>query len=322
MRGLRLLKYVGRRLLMVVPVTLLVTIVVFLLASLVPGGVVAVVLAGHPTDTATVEALRLKYHLNDPIYAQYFAWLVNVLQGDLGRSVLTSQPVSYAISTRLPLTLALNVGGLLLALLVGVPLGILAGTRQGRTQDRLAVGFAVFGSSAPHFIVALVILYIFAALLGWFPLYGTGSDDILDKAWHMVLPVIALAIGPLALITKITRAAVLDLVDQDHVAFARARGIPELRIMVIYVLRNALIPVVTAAGLLLIGLLTGTVFVEWVFGLPGLGGLLVSSVKGSDIPMIQGLVLVLAIWVVIANLLIDTLYVLIDPRVAFERVGR
>ncbi len=321
MRGRALLFYVGRRLLLLVPVALLVTIVVFLLASLIPGGVVAVVLAGHPTDTATVEALRNKYHLNDPIHIQYLAWLENVLHGDLGRSILTSQPVSYAIMSRLPLTVMLNAGGLLLALLVGVPLGILAATRQGRGPDRAVVGVTIFGSSAPHFIVALVILYVFAVQLGWFPLFGVGSDDIGDRLWHMVLPIVALAVGPLAFITKITRASVLDLIERDHIAFARARGISEVRILVVYMLRNALIPVVTAAGLLLIGLLTGTVFVETVFGLPGLGGLLVSSVKGSDIPVIQGLVLVLATWVVIANVLIDVLYVLIDPRVGFERAA-
>jgi peptide/nickel transport system permease protein len=310
-RGKALVYYFGRRLLMLVPVTLLVTVAVFLLASLVPGGVVAVVLAGHPTDTATVEALRLKYHLNDPIYVQYLAWLGNVLHGDLGRSILTSQPVSYAITTRLPLTLELNLGGLLLALVVGVPLGILAATKQGRARDRGVVGLAVFGSSAPHFIVALVILYVFAELLGWFPLFGVGTDDPVDRAWHMVLPIVSLAIGPLAFVTKITRASMLDLIEQDHIYFARARGLSEFRIMVVYLLRNALIPVVTAAGLLLVGLLTGTVFVETIFGLPGLGGLLVAAVRGNDIPTIQGL----------ANLFIDALYVLIDPRVAFERSG-
>lgn len=321
MRGRALLFYVGRRLVLLVPVTLLVTIAVFLLASLVPGGVVAVVLAGHPTDTTTVEALRHKYHLDEPIYIQYLAWLVNVLHGDLGRSVLTSQPVSYAILTRLPLTVALNAGGLLLALSVGVPLGILAATKQGQGRDRAVVGVAIFGSSAPHFIVALVILYIFAEVLAWFPLFGIGSEDLGDRLWHMVLPIVSLAIGPLALVTKITRASVLDLIERDHVVFARARGVSELRILVVYVLRNALIPIVTTAGLLLIGLLTGTVFVETIFGLPGLGGLLVSSVKGTDIPVIQGLVLVLAIWVVIANVFIDVLYVLIDPRVGFERAA-
>jgi peptide/nickel transport system permease protein len=319
MRGRALVYYFGRRLLMLVPVTFLVTLAVFLLASLVPGGVVAVVLAGHPTDTATVEALQAKYHLNDPIYVQYLAWLGNVIHGDLGRSILTSQPVSYAIMTRLPLTVELNLGGLLLALIVGIPLGILAATRQGRARDRGVVGIAVLGSSTPHFILALVILYVFAELLGWFPLFGVGTDYPPDRLWHMVLPIVSLAIGPLAFVTKITRASMLDIIDRDHIAFARARGVSELRIMLVYLLRNALIPVVTAAGLLLIGLLTGTVFVETIFGLPGLGGLLVSSVKGNDIPMIQGLVLVLAIWVVLANLFIDALYVVIDPRVGFER---
>lgn len=321
MRGRALLIYVGRRLLLLVPVTLLVTMAVFSLASLVPGGVVAVILEGHPTNTAVVEALRQKYHLNDPVYIQYLAWLWAVMHGDLGRSILTSQPVSYAIMSRLPLTVSLNAGGLLLALGVGIPLGVLAATRQGRGRDRAAVGLAIFGSSAPHFIVALVILYVFAEKLALFPIFGTGGDGLGDRLWHMVLPVVSLAIGPLALITKITRASVLDLVERDHVLFARARGVSELRILVVYVLRNALIPIVTTAGLLLIGLLTGTVFVETIFGLPGLGGLLVTSVKGTDIPMIQGLVLILAIWVVTANVIVDVVYVLIDPRVGFERAA-
>jgi peptide/nickel transport system permease protein len=177
----------------------------------------------------------------------------------------------------------------------------------------------VFGSSAPSFVVALLFLWIFAQKLGLFPLFGAGDGSIVTRLHHLVLPAIVMAIAPMALVMKITRASMLDQIGQDHIAFARARGLSERRVVLVYGLRNALIPVLTAAGLLFVGLLTGTVFVETVFGLPGLGSLLISAVRTSDIPVIQGIALMIGIWIVVANLLIDLAYALVDPRVDFAR---
>jgi peptide/nickel transport system permease protein len=250
-------------------------------------------------------------------------WLDGVvLHLDLGRSILTSEKVTSAIGERLGITLTLNLVGIALSVLFGLPLGVLAALRRGRPLDRALVGFAIFAGSAPSFVVSIAALYVFGLKLGWFPLFGAGSPALGDRAKHLALPAIVLGLHGTALVARISRASMLDQLGQDYVAFARARGLAPGRIVTAYALRNALIPVLTAAGLLLIGLLTGAVFVEAVFGLPGLGFLLVGAVQGGDIPVIQGLVLVIAVWIVLANILVDVAYAFVDPRVGFERAAR
>lgn len=319
MRGRGLGRYIVRRLVLLVPIVFLITLVVFLLTSMVPGGAVAALTEGRPTSDAQIAALKAKYGLNDPLIVQYWDWLRGVVRGDLGRSFQTSQLVSTSILDRFSLTVWLNLIGLTVALLVGIPLGTWAAMRRGSRADRGVVGLSIFGSSSPSFVVALIFLWLFAQKLGWFPLYGAGDGGWLDRAWHLALPGLVLAVAPMGLIMKITRASMLDQIDQDHVSFARARGLSERRVVIVYGLRNALIPVLTAAGLLFVGLLTGTIFVEAVFGLPGLGSLLIAAVRTSDIPVIQGLTLVVGIWIVIANLLVDIGYAVIDPRVSFDK---
>jgi peptide/nickel transport system permease protein len=319
MRGRGFGRYVGRRLIMLVPIALAITLAVFLLASLIPGGAVAALLNGRPTSDENVANLRAKFGLDKPLVTQYWDWLSGVVRGDLGRSFRTSELVSDSIKARFSLTVMLNSFALILAVMVGVPLGTWAAMRRGRTSDRTVVGVTVFGSSAPSFVVALLFLWAFAQKLGLFPLFGAGDGSLRDRLYHLALPAIVMAIAPMALVMKITRASMLDQIGQDHIAFARARGLSERRVIVVYGLRNALIPVLTAAGLLFVGLLTGTVFVETVFGLPGLGSLLISAVRTSDLPVIQGLALLIGIWIVIANLLIDLAYAMVDPRVDFER---
>ncbi len=310
-----------RRLLMLVPLALGVTVVVFLLASLIPGGPVAALLAGHSTDTATIDALRAKFHLDEPLYMQYGYWLSDLFRGDLGNSIVSGQPVASAIGERIGTTLALNVTGVFLALLFGVGMGVLAATQRGSMLDRGVVGATLLLSGAPPFVLAITGLFVLGFQLGWFPIFGIGSGG-LDTVWHLTLPAIVVAIGPLAFITKITRAAMIDQLEQDYVMFARARGIPFMSVLFGHAFRNALVPVLTAAGLLFVGLLTGTVFVETVFGLPGLGRLLVTSVQFNDFPVTQGIVLIVAAWIVLTNLVVDLLYAVVDPRVDFGRVAR
>jgi peptide/nickel transport system permease protein len=314
--------YLLRRLLMLVPLAFGVTLVVFLLASLIPGGPVAALLAGHSADTATIEAMRDKYHLNQPLYVQYGYWIAGVLRGDLGTSIVSGQPVSAAILDRIGTTLALNVSGVILALGCGVALGVAAAVRRGSGLDRAVVSFTQLLSGAPPFVLAITLLFVFGFKLRWFPLFGIGSGSLIDTVRHLALPAIVVAIAPLAFITKITRAAMIDQLDQDFVTFARARGIPFRQVLWGHAFRNALVPVLTAAGLLFLGLLTGTVFVETVFGLPGLGRLLVTSVQFNDFPVTQGIVLIVAAWIVLINLGIDLLYALVDPRVDFAQVAR
>ncbi|MGO9659069.1 MAG: ABC transporter permease [Acidimicrobiales bacterium] len=309
--------YALRRLGLLVPLVFLITVVVFLLAHLVPGGPVAALLGEHATNTATVNAIKARYHLNESLLSQYGAWAGQVLRGNLGTSIFTSQPVASEIVQRLPTSVALNAAGLVLALAVGVPLGSMAAARRGGLVDRVAVGIGIFLSSMPNFVMAIALLYLLAIRYAVFPLEGLGTNFGSD-VYHLLLPSVVMAIGPLGFVTKITRASMLEQRQADYVAFARARGIPGHRIYAAYVLRNALIPLLTASGLIIASSLTATVFVEDVFGIPGLGGLLVTSVENTDIPVIQGLVLIVATWVVAVNVVVDLCYVSIDPRVSFK----
>lgn len=314
-------RYVLRRLLLAVPLVFLVTLCVFLLIELVPGGPVAAMAGAHALTPLTIHLIKARFHLNDPLYVQYGRWLKHLLHLDLGQSILTTEPVLIAIRERLNITLLLNGTGVGLALIFGIPLGVLAALKRGTKADRAAVTFGMLFGTTPPFIIAIGAIFVFGLKLGWFPIYGDGSSAPVDRIYHLALPALILGVHGMAFIMRITRAAMLESLDKDYIAFARARGIARRRILLVYGVRNALIPVLTALGLLIINLLTASVFVESVFGLPGIGSLLVTSVQNVDVPVIQGLVLIVAIWIVIANILIDVLYVVVDPRVAFGRVA-
>lgn len=314
--------YLLKRLLLLIPLAIAVTFVVFILQSLIPGGPIAAILQGKSASAETVAALEAKFNLDKPLLEQYWIWLSGAVRGDLGISIRTSQSVSAAIGQRLGVTLILNLVGMVLCLLIGIPMGIIAAYRRGSWADRFVVGLNVFWSGAPHFVIAIVALFVFGYLLGWFPIVGMGDGSPLDLARHLVLPCIVMALGPLGFITRLTRASMLENLSEDYVTFAQARGLGFWAVLRRYSLRNSLLPIITGIGLILIGLLTGTVFVETVFGIPGLGGLLVSSVVNVDFPVVQGLVLIIAAWIVFANLIIDITYALVDPRVGFGQVAR
>jgi peptide/nickel transport system permease protein len=312
--------YVARRLLVAVPLILLISFGVFALVNLAPGDPARALLGSRQASPDTLAAIREQYHLDDAFIVQYLIWLGNVLTGDLGRSIQGSQLVTTMISDRLPLTVLLGLYGSLVALGIGIPLGILAAFKHGSEIDRGVVTLGVLGVSAPAFATGIFLLYVFGVILGWFPIFGPG-EGFFGRMWHLTLPAVALGISVLGLVVKITRASMLEELQKDYVAFARARGLDRRRITVSYLLRNALIPVVTAAGLIVVGLLTGAVLVEVTFGLPGLGSLLVTAVTQRDIPVIQGIVLILAIFVVLMHVAIDVLYTLIDPRIRFGRMA-
>ena len=204
--------------------------------------------------------------------------------------------------------------------MLGIPLGVLAALRRGRALDRALVTISVLFMSTPAFALGLFALYFFGFKFGWFPLYGPGSW-VVDRLHHLSLPAIVLGLHGMGFEMRLTRAAMLEQFEQDYIAFARARGLSSFHVTVRYALRNALIPVTTAAGLLLTGLLTGSVLVETVFGLPGLGTLLVSSVINGDFPMIQGLLLFIAAWIILINIVVDVAYAFIDPRLGFGKAG-
>lgn len=311
-------RYILRRLLIMVPLAVIVTVAAFGLTHLAPGGPIAALLEDQPTSPEVIQAIKEKYKLDDPLPVQYWDWLSGVAHGDFGRSILTNELVLKEIGHRYDITLFLNSAGILLAILIGVPLGVLAALRRGRFLDRLLVVVSVLFMSTPAFALALVLLYLLGFKAGWFPLFGPG-EGVVDRAHHLALPAITLGLHGMGFVMRLTRASMIEQFEQDHIAFARARGLSGFRITIAYALRNALIPVVTAAGLLLVGLLTGSVLVETVFGLPGLGTLLVNAVTSGDFPLIQGLLLIIAAWIILVNLLVDILYAYIDPRVGFER---
>lgn len=313
--------YIVRRLAFVVPILLILSICVFALTSLVPGGPTAAYLAGHTTNESTVRAIQAKYHLDESLPNQYWTWLWGVLHLDLGTSIFTGQSIVTEISNRIGLTLILNVASAIASIIIGGALGIVAAFRQGKLADRVAVGLTIFVSNAPAFAVAIAFVYVFAGLLHWFPQFGIGSAP-LEYAYHLVLPVAVMTLGGLGFITKLTRAAILDVLAQDYVLFARCRGLKERKVIATYILRNALIPLLTMVGLIVLGFMSGTIFVETVFALPGLGLLFTTAATNTDVPVIQALVLLSAAWIVVANVLVDVCYALVDPRVTISRGAR
>jgi peptide/nickel transport system permease protein len=287
---------------------------------LAPGDPVRALLGTRPSDPETLATLRERYHLNDPFLMQYGKWLWQVLQGDLGRSINGNRRVSSAILERADVTIVLSLISTTIVLVAGILLGVAAALRRGSRLDRAAVIFGVLGISSPAFVTGIFLLYVFGVVLGWFPTFGPGRG-FLDRLWHLALPAVALALSVMAIVVKITRAAMIEELDKDYVTFARARGISARRITYSYVLRNALIPVVTAAGIIVVGLLANAIYVEVTFALPGLGSLIVDAVQKRDIPLIQGTTLVFACFVVLVNLVVDLIYALIDPRIRFSRVA-
>jgi peptide/nickel transport system permease protein len=310
--------YVARRLGALLVLLVVISFVVFSLLYLAPGSPEQILLGARPSSPETIAAIREEYNLDDPFVVQYGKWGSDALQFDFGRSIRTNEPVVDAIADSFVLTLQLGAFAFVLTIGLGVPLGVLAALRRRTSVDRGIVAVSVVGVSAPAFATGILLLYAFAVRVEWFPVFGEGSG-LVDRLHHLALPAIALALTGMGLVLKLTRTAMIGSLEQDYVTFARARGIPRRRVLTAYALRNALVPVITAAGLLLAYMLAGTVLVEVTFALPGLGTLLVDSVRTLDIPMVQALTLLIATVVVMVNLFADLLYVAVDPRNSFAR---
>jgi peptide/nickel transport system permease protein len=311
-----LLMFVARRLAVLPILLLIISFGVFSLTYIAPGSAEQALLGGRTSSPETLAAIRKEYHLDRPFMSQYATWVEHAVQLDFGQSLRTGQSVRAAISQGLGATLFLGLYGFVIATAVGVPLGVLAAIRKRRFLDRAIVGVSVVGVSAPAFASGILLLYVFAVVLGWFPVFGSGNG-FLDSLYHLALPAVSLALTAMALVVKLTRTAMIDALDQDYVAFARARGVAYGRVLTAYALRNALVPVVTASGLILGYMLTGAVLVEITFALPGMGSLLVESANFKDIPTVQGIAVVVAILIVLVNLLTDILYAVVDPRIRF-----
>lgn len=315
-------RYLVLRTAAAVPLLLVISIFVFVLVHLAPGDAASALTGGRAISAEAMAALRAKYHLDQPMVVQYWLWLADAITGDLGQSVQTRQPVVRAVLDRAGLSLALTGYATAIVVGLGVPIGMAAALRQGSRFDRTVVTLSVFGVSTPAFVSGLFLLYYLGFVLGWFPVFGAGRSGPLDQLWHLTLPAIALALSVMAIVIKITRAAVVEELEKDYVAFARARGVGRRRILLSYLLRNALVPVVTAASVIVVAIMAGAIYVEVTFALPGLGTLLVDAVRQRDIPLIQGATLFFSLFVIVVNVGTDVLYALIDPRIRFGKAGR
>lgn len=306
-----------------VPLLLVISMFVFVLVHLAPGDAASALSGGRAISPEAMEALRAKYHLDQPMAVQYLRWLSDAATGDFGTSIQTRQPVVTAVLDRAPLSLWLTFYATVVVLGAGVPLGLVAALWQGSRMDRSVVTLSVFGVSTPAFVSGLFLLYYLGFVAGMFPVFGAGRDGgFLVRAWHLTLPALALALAVMAIVVKITRAAVIEEMEKDYVIFARARGVVERRIVLSYLLRNALVPVVTAASVIVVATMAGAIYVEITFALPGLGSLLVDAVRQRDIPLIQGATLFFSLFVILVNVVTDILYVLIDPRIQFGKAAR
>lgn len=310
--------FIARRLLLMIPVVIFVGILTFLLIRLIPGDPAAQML-GLDAKPQEIEALRQKMGLDQPIYTQFFIWAARAVRGDLGDSIFLNQPVSVAIVEHLECTVSLALLALTYAVLVSVPIGVIAAVKQNAWQDKLVMAFALFGVSAPSFWLGLVGIFVFAVYLGWFPSQGYEmlKDGMRQWLWFISLPALSLGVQTAALIARMTRSSMLEVLRQDYIRTARAKGLMEKLVVFKHAFKNGLIPVITVVGMTLGQLLGGAVITETVFSLPGIGQLVITAIKNRDYPMVQGVIMFIAMTYVCANLLVDILYGWLDPRIKY-----
>ncbi|MBC7321247.1 ABC transporter permease [bacterium] len=303
--------YIIRRLLLTIPTLIGIITITFLLMYVVPGDPIRI-LMGQRGDPETIAMIRKQMGLDDPLPVQYFRFLGNVLRGDFGRSYATNRPVLSEILTRFPATLKLALASMLVASIIGLSAGIISATRQYYLFDYSSMVIALMGVSAPVFWVGLLLMWIFGYTLGWLPISGYGNISCL------ILPAVTLGIRPAAYIARMTRSSFLEVLRQDYIRTARAKGLPERRVIYIHAMRNTLITVVTILGMELASLLSGAVLTETIFAWPGIGRLSVDAIIKRDHPMVQGTVLFTAIIFIFANLIVDISYAFLDPRIRYE----
>ena len=310
--------YIIRRILATIPVMAVVGIFVFLLLHLTPGDPAAII-AGDYASPEDIKRIRAKLGLDEPIYIQFGTWVWQLMQGDLGISIFSDLPVSHLIAQRIEPTLALSIFTIIMAVLFAVPLGVLAAWRAGTLIDRLSMVIAVFGFSVPVFVIGYLLMYVFAIELKWFPVQGYVSyrDGVIPFLRSITLPSVALALLYSALIARITRASVLEVLTEDYIRTARAKGLASNVVLMRHALKNAAVPIVTIIGIGIALLIGGVVVTESVFNIPGLGRLTVDSILRRDYPIIQGIILLFAGVYVFINLLVDIAYTFLDPRIRY-----
>ncbi|NLM42174.1 MAG: ABC transporter permease [Firmicutes bacterium] len=304
-------RYVIKRLLIAVPTIIGITLAAFILMYILPGDPVAI-LMGDVLDMRTMEMLREQLGLNDPLYVQYYRFISNALRRDFGKSYQTKRLVNDIISSALAYTGKLTLAAYIISIVVGIPAGVFAAVKHNSWGDTGTMVLSMLGICLPPFVVALLLLYVFAFRLAWFPLGGTGSFA------HMILPAVTLGIRPAAMLARITRSGMLEVLRQDYVRTARAKGLSQRVVLTRHALKNCLIPVITVMGGQIGGLLSGSVVVESIFSWPGIGKVSVEAILARDFPVVQAVVLLSALVVVGINLLVDLSYAFVDPRIRYE----
>lgn len=313
-----MLGYLLRRVLAAIPVMGVVALFVFLLLRLTPGDPAAI-LAGDNATAEQLERIRVSLGLHEPIYIQFFTWINQLLHGDLGVSLISNVPVLKMIGQRIEPSISIALSTIILSILIAVPLGVIAAWRHGTWIDRFVMGLSVLGFSVPVFVIGYVLIQIFAIDLRWLPVQGfrsfsSGLGPFLER---LVLPTLTLSFVYVALIARMTRASMLDVLGEDYIRTARAKGIAEIAVLLRHGLRNAAVPVITVIGSGFALLISGVVVTESVFNLPGIGRLTVDAVLARDYPVIQAMILLTSLIYVAVNLLVDVAYSLLDPRIRY-----
>ncbi|MBR2822578.1 MAG: ABC transporter permease [Clostridia bacterium] len=304
-----MLKYIGKRLLAMIPVILGVTLIVYLIMSLAPGDPARTILGEQATEEQVAQ-LRSEMGLDQPIIVQYFRYIWNLLHGDLGRSYQSRIDVSTEIFSRFPNTIKLALTASLFSVILALPLGIIAAVRQNTFFDSFSMFVAIIGISCPTFWFGLILILVFAVNLKWFPVSGQ-----VDNFKGMVLPALTLAFNSMASMARVTRSSMLEVIRQDYIRTARAKGVSNRNVILRHAVPNAMIPTVTVIGLRIGGLLAGAVICETVFSWPGIGRLLVQSIQSRNTPVVLGCIIIFSICFSLVNLIVDILYAFIDPRI-------
>ncbi|OGL42727.1 MAG: glutathione ABC transporter permease GsiC [Candidatus Schekmanbacteria bacterium RBG_16_38_10] len=306
-----MLNYLIRRIYLLIPVVLGVSTLVFLIIHLIPGDPVVLML-GDSAIRADIESLRGKLGLDKPVYIQYLNFLLNLFRGDLGRSIHTDKPVIQTIGERFPATFELAMGGVIISLFIALPLGIISALKKDTIIDNGARFFALLGISIPNFWLGPLLIILFSIKIGILPVSGMGGIE------NLILPSITLGLGMAATVTRMVRASLLEVIKENYITTARAKGLGESSVVIKHALKNALMPVVTVVGLQLGALLSGAIITESIFSWPGIGSLTIEAINRRDYPVVQGCIFVIAMCYVVVNLVTDLVYGFLDPRIRYE----
>ncbi len=315
------LTFIFRRILQIPVVLVVTTLTIFIVVRATPGDPVELVL-GMQTSPDAVEALRAKFHLDKPLYQQYLIWLSDVLRGDLGSSIRLNRPVTQMLGERLWVSLQLATAAMLFALIVSIPLGIVAAIRRNTWVDYVATGYTVLGFSIPNFALALILIYFFSVTLDWLPITGIGSSTTRGGGvWQFIspfiLPAIALGTVQTAYFGRLLRSSMIDVLGQDYIRTARAKGLKPTVVIIIHALKNAMIPFVTMVAIHFGYLIGIQITIEYIFAIPGMGLAVLTAVVNRDFPVIQGFTLIIAVFFLLVNIIADVLYTLLDPRIRY-----